>query len=193
MESSQNVNPNIVRLKVRADDLLQLQPCLLVTATSGTPLTDASLQVLDCLSRAWEMRWRRALPSQDVHGAGRLSLEQAVAGPFVPSDDEVAQIPFIIRRACPNMKCCADFLIFTGCRFWVWQVGKLEQACQENLKQLRMHYNLAEHMAAFFKTLYGVVSRRDRVPRHLLEFARLSRKVWLMKMAKETMRKPCAV
>jgi len=56
-------------------------------------------------------------------------------------------------------------------------VASFEATWQENMKQMQLHYGLLEPYVSLRKVLFQVLNRHDYLPRHLLEFATLARKV----------------
>lgn len=95
MESTQTVNPAIMKLQVQFELCFESRfprtnfnrvealtfashaiGRLLLLENCHCDISLFSTQMLECLSQSWEMRWR-------------ISQRTAVAGPFIPSDTQV--------------------------------------------------------------------------------------------------------
>lgn len=158
--------------------------------------------MLDSLSQAWEMRWRLSNPLNvaSVPNMPQQVSRTVLAGPLIPSDAQV-QISIYLtswmlsKIAVHCLMFCTLEGLLSHCLPWVclgavkqtthachnvWgnlQVASFEATWQENMKQMQLHYGLLEPYVSLRKVLFQVLNRHDYLPRHLLEFATLARKV----------------
>jgi hypothetical protein len=160
------------------------------------------LQMLDSLSQAWEMRWRLSNPLNvaSVPNMPQQVSRTVLAGPLIPSDAQVRISIYLTswmlsKIAFHCLMFCSLEGLLSHCLPWVclgavkqtthacqnvWgnlQVASFEATWQENMKQMQLHYGLLEPYVSLRKVLFQVLNRHDYLPRHLLEFATLARKV----------------